>query len=94
MDAREDIEVEVLALRHRASPVALQSRRRRRHCLEQPPHDLLGADALGVSMDVRMDPVAKHRIRDRLHVLDRDMGPAREDRAGLGSQDHVMRRAD
>ena len=64
--------------------------RRLGHGLEDLVDDLIGADSLGVGIEVGEDAMAEHGPQDGADVAGADGQPAVEDGAGLGGQNEVL----
>src|SRR5208337_2292704 len=64
--------------------------RRLGHGLEDLVDDLIGADSLGVGIEVGEDAMAEHGSQDGADVAGADSQPAVQDGAGLGGQNDVL----
>src|SRR5208337_5487358 len=64
--------------------------RRLGHGLEDLVDDLIGADSLGVGVEVGEDAMAEHGAQDGTDVAGADGQAAVEDSAGFGGQNDVL----
>jgi hypothetical protein len=74
-------------------PLDADSALRSWHVSNDRGDDLLGADAVGVSREIRKHAMPQHRLRYASDILRRDCRPSGEQRVCLGAQHERLPRA-